>query len=338
MVAAEASRGASHGAGPRHDDRASEKVPACDLCGSADAVEVAAATPENCRTMLCRRCGLMYASPRFSVDVLSTFYDDEFRGDAGAFARAGAAGVARAKTDKEERVAREWAVPLVTRHLDPRGKRILDLRCRTGALSQALAERGAEMWAVDPFRPNLDLAAARGLERLYEIPVTGFDDLAAFEDGSFDAVVALSIHVLAHVRSPMAFLERVHALLKPGGLLIIDEKDVLEPHRQSGPSVFTSGPVHNFHLTMDTFDAYFRGAGFEIVHSGLDGARSTAFRHMVGVARRPLAGAAAAAARPPWTGRTIEQRLRRVERMMPLRRLGSMVRASGKRLRKLLAA
>lgn len=338
MVAAETSLQTGLEASLRQDDKASEVVPACDLCGSADAVQVAAATPENCRTLLCRRCGLMYASPRFSAEVLSTFYDDEFRGDAGAFARAGAAGVARAKTDKEERVAREWALPLVMRHLDPRGKRILDLRCRTGALSQALAERGAEMWAVDPFRPNLDLAAARGLERLYEIPVTGFDDLAAFEDGSFDAIVALSIHVLAHVRSPMAFLQRAHALLKPDGLLIIDEKDVLEPHRQSGPSVFTSGPVHNFHLTMDTFDFYFRGAGFEIVHSGLDGARSTAFRHMVGVLRRPAAGTAAAPVGVRWTGDVIEQRLRRIERTMPLRRLGLMVRASGRRLRRMLAA
>jgi len=54
--------------------------------------------------------------------------------------------------------------------------------------------------------------------------------------------------------------------------------------------------------------------------------------------RRPTAGASTATIPGEWTGGVIEQRLRRVERMMPLRRLGSMVRASGKRLRKLLAA
>src|SRR3546814_400200 len=96
----------------RHDDRANEDranedVSACDLCGAADPVEVAAATAENCRTLLCRRCGLMYASPRFSAAVLSGFYDDEFAGDAGAFARSGDRGVAAAKVGKEERTAKE---------------------------------------------------------------------------------------------------------------------------------------------------------------------------------------------------------------------------------------
>src|SRR3546814_12045418 len=93
----------------------------------------------------------MYASPRFSAAVLSGFYDDEFAGDAGAFARSGDRGVAAAKVGKEERTAEEWAIPLVRRHRDPVGKRILDLRCRTGALSAALPEsseerRGGPAW------------------------------------------------------------------------------------------------------------------------------------------------------------------------------------------------
>ncbi|MFN4088487.1 MAG: class I SAM-dependent methyltransferase [Alphaproteobacteria bacterium] len=329
MVAAEA--------GAWRDDRASETVASCDLCGSVDAVEVAAATPDQCRTLLCRRCGLMYASPRLPADTLASFYDDEFTGDAGAFARSAGGAVADAKVTKEERIAREWSFPLVARHLDPAGRRILDLRCRTGALSAALAAAGAEVWAVDPFRSNLDLAAARGLDRLVEIPVTGFETMAPFEDASFDAVVVLSIHVLAHVRSPAAFLARAHALLKPGGLLIIDEKDVLEPHRQPAPSVFASGPVHNFHLTQATFDAYLRRAGFETVASGPDAGRSTAFRHMVGIARRPLTGPALGSVLP-WQGEAILRRLRRVERAMPLHRLGLFVRASRRRLRRLLAA
>src|SRR3546814_11476067 len=103
----------------------------------------------------------MYASPRVSAAVLSGFYDDEFAGDAGAFARSGDRGVAAAKVGKEERTAKEWAIPLVRRHLDPAGKRILDLRCRTGALSAALTDAGAETWSVDPFRPNLDLEIGR---------------------------------------------------------------------------------------------------------------------------------------------------------------------------------
>src|SRR3546814_11784296 len=117
--------------------------------------------------------------------------------------------------------------------------------------------------------------------------VTEFAALEQFEAGSFDAVVALSVHVLAHVRSPAAFLARAHALLKPGGVLVIDEKDVMEPHRQRAASVFASGPVHNFHLTMATFDGYLRQAGFENVRTGIDSARATAFRPLVGVPRRP---------------------------------------------------
>src|SRR3546814_19671694 len=116
----------------------------------------------------------MYASPRVSAAVLSGFYDDEFAGDAGAFARSGDRGVAAAKVGKEERTAKEWAIPLVRRHLDPAGKRILDLRCRTGALSAALTEAGAATWSVDPFRPNPDPAAARAPPPPFDITAPEF--------------------------------------------------------------------------------------------------------------------------------------------------------------------
>jgi SAM-dependent methyltransferase len=316
-------------AGIALDEARFTEVAACDLCGSADAVELAPEAPGHCRTVLCRGCGLMYASPRLSLSELQRHYDEEFLGDAGSAARSQQDGVSAASAAKEDKLADGWSLPLVARHVDLAGASVLNLRARTGALSQRLEAAGAQVWSVDPFAGNLDVARRdRGLDRLVELSIPDIEALTGVGDATFDVVISLNVHLLAHLQSPRRFLDRAFQVLKPGGMLVMDEKDVLEPHWQRGGSVFESGQAHYYHFTLSTFARYVADAGFEIVSCRLDKRRVTAFQHVLIVARRPTA-AGTRPALPEGLRQSpaeIETRVRRLHRTWILYRAGLAAR------------
>jgi SAM-dependent methyltransferase len=94
-----------------------------------------------------------------------------------------------------------------------RGRRVLDLGCRTGALAGAYLE-GNEVVGVDVDRDALALAARAGLETVW----ADLDEPLPFEDESFDAVVAGEL--LEHLRFPDRVVGEARRMLRPGGLFL----------------------------------------------------------------------------------------------------------------------
>jgi SAM-dependent methyltransferase len=94
-----------------------------------------------------------------------------------------------------------------------RGKRVLDLGCRSGALTRHFLE-GNEVVGLDVDRAALAKAAALGIE-----PVEAdVEQPLPFPDGSFDAVVAGEL--LEHLRFPDALVAEVRRVLRPGGVFV----------------------------------------------------------------------------------------------------------------------
>jgi SAM-dependent methyltransferase len=86
--------------------------------------------------------------------------------------------------------------------------RVLEVGCGAGELAETLAGAGYDVLAVDPEAPAGPLFRRTTIEELDEA-------------GPFDAVVAsLSLH---HVHDLTAGLDRVAALLRPGGRLVVDD-------------------------------------------------------------------------------------------------------------------
>ncbi|MEN9384318.1 MAG: 3-demethylubiquinone-9 3-O-methyltransferase [Pseudomonadota bacterium] len=99
-----------------------------------------------------------------------------------------------------------------------RGKRVLDVGCGGGILSDSMARAGAQVTGIDMSTKALKVAQLHALEAGTE-GVTyreiSAEQLAQECPGSFDAVTCMEM--LEHVPDPASVVRACHALVKPGG-------------------------------------------------------------------------------------------------------------------------
>jgi 2-polyprenyl-6-hydroxyphenyl methylase/3-demethylubiquinone-9 3-methyltransferase len=101
------------------------------------------------------------------------------------------------------------------------GLRLLDVGCGGGLLSEPMARLGAEVVGIDASGGTVPVARAHaeaaGLAVDYRH--TSTEALLGVGEPAFDVVLAME--VIEHVADPAAFLATLHALLRPGGLLLV---------------------------------------------------------------------------------------------------------------------
>jgi len=98
-----------------------------------------------------------------------------------------------------------------------RGKRILDVGCGGGLLSEGMAVRGAEVTGIDLSEKPLGVAKLHLLESGQKVDyrMISVEQLAAEMPGAFDAVTCLEM--LEHVPDPASIVGACGRLVKPGG-------------------------------------------------------------------------------------------------------------------------
>ncbi len=94
-----------------------------------------------------------------------------------------------------------------------RGKRVLDLGCRSGALTRHFLE-GNSVVGIDVDAAALAKAEALGIEPVQ----ANVEEPLPFEDGSFDAVVAGEL--FEHLQFPDALVAEIARVLRSGGVLV----------------------------------------------------------------------------------------------------------------------
>ncbi|WP_323844661.1 bifunctional 2-polyprenyl-6-hydroxyphenol methylase/3-demethylubiquinol 3-O-methyltransferase UbiG [Microbulbifer magnicolonia] len=113
--------------------------------------------------------------------------------------------------------------PLRANYIDQRapvaGKKLLDVGCGGGILTEAMAQRGAEVTGIDMGEAPLNVAKLHALESgvkvdYRRIPV---EELAREQPASFDIVTCLEM--LEHVPDPASVIRACADLVKPGGQL-----------------------------------------------------------------------------------------------------------------------
>ena len=98
------------------------------------------------------------------------------------------------------------------------GKRVLDVGCGGGILSDSMARRGATVLGIDLAAKSLKVAQLHALEAQtpnVEYREVSAETLAAQVPGSFDVVTCMEM--LEHVPDPASIVAACHALVKPGG-------------------------------------------------------------------------------------------------------------------------
>ena len=97
------------------------------------------------------------------------------------------------------------------------GKRVLDVGCGGGLLSEGMARRGATVTGIDLAPGAIEVAKLHALEA--GIPVdyrlVPVESLADTEAGAYDLVTCLEM--LEHVPDPAAILAGIARLVRPGG-------------------------------------------------------------------------------------------------------------------------
>jgi 2-polyprenyl-6-hydroxyphenyl methylase/3-demethylubiquinone-9 3-methyltransferase len=98
------------------------------------------------------------------------------------------------------------------------GKRVLDVGCGGGILSDSMARRGAEVLGIDLATKPLRVAQLHALEAgtpRVEYREVAVETLAAEQPEAFDVVTCMEM--LEHVPDPASIVSACARLLKPGG-------------------------------------------------------------------------------------------------------------------------
>ena len=111
--------------------------------------------------------------------------------------------------------------PLRLNYIDERaglaGKKIIDIGCGGGILSESMALRGADVTGIDMGEAPLSVARLHSLESGVKInyrQITA-EEIAEEMPGEFDVVTCLEM--LEHVPDPASVIRACYKLLKPGG-------------------------------------------------------------------------------------------------------------------------
>jgi len=105
----------------------------------------------------------------------------------------------------------------IDEHISLAGKKVLDVGCGGGILSEAMARRGAQVTGIDMGEAPLSVARLHLLESGLEVDYRQItaESLAEESPETFDVVTCLEM--LEHVPDPASVIRACHRMVKPGG-------------------------------------------------------------------------------------------------------------------------
>ena len=106
-------------------------------------------------------------------------------------------------------------------HIDLADKKILDVGCGGGLLSEVLAAKGGLVTAIDISEQLIEVAREHSKQTKLNISYacTTVEDYSSGHENTFDVITCMEL--LEHVPDPESIINACMHLLKPGGLLFL---------------------------------------------------------------------------------------------------------------------
>jgi SAM-dependent methyltransferase len=229
----------------------------CEVCGAADPRLILRSQRLDGPLVRCRACGLVYVGERqhdFTFDVASPDRTNALG------VRVTELGIVDAAVEERERELRLQAdrerLERLRRHV-PAG-RLLDVGSALGTFLE-VAEGSFEAEGVEPDPGTSGQARVAGRR----VSTGTLAEMRA-PPGGFDAITMF--HVIEHLDSPRAALEQSRALLRDGGVLLIETPTVANPWFRVAPGRWRQLiPDHYFFFARATLERLLHDTGFEPV-------------------------------------------------------------------------
>jgi 2-polyprenyl-3-methyl-5-hydroxy-6-metoxy-1,4-benzoquinol methylase len=225
---------------------------ACNLCGARNDVVVGTRDRDGraLRTVLCRRCGLIWTNPRPSAADMNAYYETVYRSDYTGHSAPPLRKIVRGFLGAADRRR------LVRPFLPDASARMLDVGCGAGELVYLMRRAGVDASGLEP---GIEFAGfARAVLR---VPIqTAPVEAARVPAGSHDLVTMF--HALEHVPDPRGLLTTVRGWLQKGGHLIVEVPNIAS---------CVQAPSHQYHyahlhhFTASTLSALGEAAGLRRV-------------------------------------------------------------------------
>jgi SAM-dependent methyltransferase len=235
----------------------------CNLCGGTDisVLSTLSRSGNPLRTVICKDCGLVWSDP-LPYNPRS-YYTDTYRVEyKGTF------------TPKPKHILRAGKVAMHRRimlgELLAQPQKILDVGTGGGEFAYLLKSLGHEVTGIEPNKGYAEFSIKE-----YGLNIhNGFIQDIQIPEQAFDLITIW--HVLEHTENPARVIEKLYALLKPEGVLVV-EVPTVEATCQAPKSTFHEAHIFNFNH--DTLRKLGEKAGFEELNckTSADGANITLF-------------------------------------------------------------
>jgi 2-polyprenyl-3-methyl-5-hydroxy-6-metoxy-1,4-benzoquinol methylase len=225
-------------------------MPACPVCHS-NRTRIGT-TRDPYTVWRCEACGLFWV-PGVSDAELEAFYDQHYFQGSQEFGYAN-----YVETEGTQRTNARRLLGVIARHsrAGPETIRMLDVGCAYGFLVDEACKAGVRAEGVDY---SVD-ACRHARSVLGRNVMQGTLHAADFPSGQFDAVT--SVGSIEHLNDPVAMVEEVARITKPGGLFLVttlDTKAVIRIFRFKPPE-------HLFYFSRHNLSLLLNDNGFTVEH------------------------------------------------------------------------